>query len=141
MMATWSPRVARWRSMQLCATLVRPPSNHLIDTWGKSKDVFFTLVNGLNQSMGFASAAQKPSGSLIERSYMAAYLALSTWARLRHSPGTSWVCSLMLPLLDGARFVPASFEYHYAPGILGATRHRMSHFGQGRLIEINQAKM
>ena len=45
--------------MQLCATLVTPSSNHLIETWRGSNEVSLTLVNGLNQSMRFASAAQK----------------------------------------------------------------------------------
>jgi hypothetical protein len=51
----------------------------------------------------------------------------------------------MPALLDGARFgalrpVDVS-QYHYALGIAGATRRRMSHFGQGPLIEINEAML
>jgi hypothetical protein len=44
MIAVWSPRVARWRSMQLAATFSVPSSNHLISTLPGAKEVFLTLV-------------------------------------------------------------------------------------------------
>ena len=40
-----------------------PSSNHLIETFLASNDVFLTLENGVNQSMRFPCSAQKPSGS------------------------------------------------------------------------------
>src|SRR3981189_1846599 len=87
MMAVWSPRFLRWRSMQFQATLRTPSSNHLIEILPGSTDAFSTLLNGLIQPMRLASSAQKPLGSLTERAYMSRYLASSTQARLAHSAG------------------------------------------------------
>jgi hypothetical protein len=42
MIAIWSPRVARCRSMQLAETLSVPSSNHLIETLSGEKVVFLT---------------------------------------------------------------------------------------------------
>src|SRR6266567_4464073 len=89
MIATWSARRPRWRSMQLYATLVCPSSNHLIETSPGPKFVFLILVGVLNQCRRLASCAQKPFGSLIERAYMSRYFAASTCARLLHSAATS----------------------------------------------------
>ncbi len=75
--------------MQLWAMLVTPSSNHLIETWCGSNEVFLTLVKGLNQSMRFACSPQKAFGSLTERAYIASYLASSMKARFFHSGGTS----------------------------------------------------
>src|SRR6266487_2470809 len=100
MIATWSARLARWRSMQLYETLVSPSSNHLIETLPGPKFVFLILVGVLNQCSRLASCAQNPFGSLIERAYMSRYFAASTCARVAHSAGTSWILSdiLTLPL-------------------------------------------
>src|ERR1700744_2109304 len=89
MIAVWSPRLARWRSMQLAATLSTPSSNHLMEMLPGANEVFSTLVNGLIQSTRLACSAQKPLGSLTERAYMSRYLAWSTKARLDHSGETS----------------------------------------------------
>ena len=69
MIAVWSARLTMWRSMQLALTLVVPSSNHLIETAPFWKEVFFTLVKGLIQSMRRPSVAQKASGLVIEVSY------------------------------------------------------------------------
>src|ERR1019366_10588150 len=89
MMAVWSPRLSRWRSMQFQATLSTPSSNHLIEICPGAKDAFSTLVKGFIQPMRLACSAQKPLGSLTEREYISWYLASSTQARLAHSVGTS----------------------------------------------------
>src|SRR5258708_39401656 len=89
MMAVWFARFGRCRSMQLCATLVAPSSNHLIETFLASNEVLLTLEKGLNQSMRLPCSAQKPSGSLTDRLYISSYLAASTQARFAHSAGTS----------------------------------------------------
>src|ERR1700754_908503 len=89
MIAVWSPRFSRWRSMQFQATLRTPSSNHLIEMLPGAKDEFSTLENGLTQSIRLASSAQKSLGSLTERAYMSRYLASSTQARLVHSADTS----------------------------------------------------
>src|ERR1700680_3000675 len=89
MMAVWSPRVARWRSMQFQATFSTPSSNHLIEMLPGAKDAFSTLVKGLIQPMRLPCSAQKPLGALIERAYIARYLSGSTHARLVHSADTS----------------------------------------------------
>src|SRR5258708_20149009 len=64
MMAVWSPRVCRWRSMQFHATLRTPSSNHLIEMLPGAKDAFSTLVKGFIQPMRLACSAQNPLGSL-----------------------------------------------------------------------------
>src|ERR1700716_1463253 len=87
MMAVWSPRLSRCRSMQFQATLRTPSSNHLIEILPGSNDEFSTLVNGLIQPTRLACSAQKPLGSLTERAYMSRYLASSTQARFAHSAG------------------------------------------------------
>ena len=89
MIAVWSPRLSRWRSMQFQATLRTPSSNHLIEMLPGAKDEFSTLVKGLIQPMRLASSAQKPLGSLTERAYMSRYLASSTQARCAHAADTS----------------------------------------------------
>src|SRR5215469_3204620 len=88
MIAVWSPRVARCRSMQFQATLRTPSSNHLIETLPGANEVFSILVGAFIQSMRLACSAQKPFGSEIERAYMSLYLAWSIQARLAHSAGT-----------------------------------------------------
>src|ERR1700709_1617649 len=89
MIAVWSPRFSRWRSMQFQATLRTPSSNHLIEILPGAKDEFSTLVNGLIQPIRLASSVQKPLGSLTERAYMSRYFAPSTQARFVHSADTS----------------------------------------------------
>src|SRR5258705_5235397 len=89
MIAVWSPRVCRWRSMQFHATLRTPSSNHLIEMLPGAKDAFSTLVKGFIQPMRLSCSAQNPLGSLTERAYISSYLALSAQARLAHSAGTS----------------------------------------------------
>src|SRR6478672_12695411 len=77
MMATCSPRFFRCRSMQLAETLRVPSSNHLIETSGWAKEQFLTREYGLIQSMRLPCSPQNVSGSLIEASYMARYIASS----------------------------------------------------------------
>src|ERR1700732_1155588 len=89
MMAVWSARVWRCRSMQFQATLRTPSSNHLIEIWPGAKEAFSTLVKGFIQPMRLACSDQNPLGLLTERAYMSRYLAGSTQARLAHSAGTS----------------------------------------------------
>src|ERR1700760_2057239 len=89
MMAVWSPRLSRWRSMQFQATLRMPSSNHLIEMLPGAKEVFSTFVKGFIQPMRLACSLQKPLGSLIERAYISRYLASSTKARFDHSGDTS----------------------------------------------------
>src|ERR1700716_2529089 len=89
MIAVWSPRLSRWRSMQFQATLRTPSSNHLIEMLPGANEVFSTLVKGLIQPMRLACSAQNLLGSVIERAYMLLYLAWSPQARLAHSAGTS----------------------------------------------------
>src|ERR1700694_806110 len=89
MIAVWSPRLWRCRSMQFQATLRTPSSNHLIEMLPGAKDVFSTLVKGFIQPMRLACSAQNPLGSLTERAYISWYLAESIKARLAHSAGTS----------------------------------------------------
>src|ERR1700693_5301951 len=89
MMAVWWPRLSRWRSMQFQATLRTPSSNHLIEMLLGGKEGFSHFGKGLIQRMRLACSLQKPLGSLIERAYIARYLAWSTKARLAHSVGTS----------------------------------------------------
>src|SRR3979409_452657 len=89
MIAVWSPRLSRWRSMQFQATLRTPSSNHLIEILPGANDEFSTLVKGLIQPMRLACSAQNPLGSLTERAYMLRYLASSSQARFAHSAGTS----------------------------------------------------
>src|SRR4051812_30684940 len=89
MIAVWSPRLWRCRSMQFHATLRTPSSNHLIEILPGAKDAFSTLVKGFIQSMRLACSAQNPLGSLSERSYISLYLGASIQARLAQSAGTS----------------------------------------------------
>src|ERR1700726_2294573 len=89
MMAVWSPRLWRWRSMQFQATLRTPSSNHLIEMLPGANEVFSTLGKGFIQPMRLACSAQQPLGSRIERAYISWYLAWSAQARLVHSAGTS----------------------------------------------------
>src|SRR5882724_5637323 len=89
MMAVWSPRLARCRSMQFQATLRTPSSNHLIEMLPGAKEAFSTLVKGLIQPTRLACSAQKPLGSLTDRAYISRYLAPSTQARPAHSAETS----------------------------------------------------
>src|SRR5882762_5295435 len=89
MMAVWSPRLARWRSMQFQAALRTPSSNHLIEMLPGAKETFSTLWNGFIQSTRLACSAQNPLGSLTERAYISRYFALSTQARLAQSADTS----------------------------------------------------
>src|ERR1700722_16815462 len=118
MIAVWLARFGRCRSMQLCATLVTPSSNHLIETLWVSKDVFLTLENGVNQSMHLPCSAQKPSGSLTDRLYISSYLAALPQARFAHAAGTSYALSDMRPLpSNSSRGVPPSrkkLRRHYA---------------------------
>src|SRR3954452_14615756 len=89
MIAVWSPRFSRWRSMQFQATLRTPSSNHLIEMFPGANDQFSIFVNGFVQSTRLACSAQKLEGSLTERAYISRYLASSSQARLVHSVGTS----------------------------------------------------
>src|SRR5882757_2628294 len=85
MIAVWSPRLSRWRSMQFQATLSTPSSNHLIEIVPGANEAFSTLVKGFIQSTRLACSAQKPLGSETERAYISRYLASSMKARLAHS--------------------------------------------------------
>src|ERR1043166_5541661 len=89
MIAVWSPRLSRWRSMQFQAAFRTPSSNHLIETLPGAKETFSTLWKGFIQSRRLACSAQKPLGSLTERAYISRYLASSTQARLAQSADTS----------------------------------------------------
>src|ERR1700712_2880107 len=89
MMAVWSPRFSRWRSMQFQATFRTPSSNHLIEMLPGAKETFSTLWKGLIQSTRLPCSAQNPLGSETERAYISRYLASSTKARLDHSADTS----------------------------------------------------
>src|SRR5215212_8836151 len=89
MIAVWSPRFSRWRSMQFQATLRTPSSNHLIEILPGAKETFSTLWNGLIQPMRLPCSAQKALGSATELAYIARYLASSTKARLAQSDDTS----------------------------------------------------
>jgi len=77
MMATSSPwPSSTWRSTALKHALVVPPTNHLASGSSHSS----TFDHGVNQRKPRATSAQKPSGSFMERSCMAAYVAMSgTW--------------------------------------------------------------
>src|SRR6266699_1505104 len=89
MIAVWSPRLCRCRSMQFQATFKTPSSNHLIEIWPGANDAFSILVGDFIQSTRLACSAQKELGSEIERAYISRYLASSIQARLAHSAGTS----------------------------------------------------
>src|SRR3984957_1489155 len=89
MIAVWSPRVCRWRSMQFQAAFSTPSSNHLMEMLPGANDQFSILVGAFIQSRRLACSAQKPLGSEIERVYISWYLAWSIQARLVHSAGTS----------------------------------------------------
>src|ERR1700704_1152030 len=93
MMAVWSPRLSRWRSMQFQATLRTPSSNHLIEILPGAKEGFSTLVKGLIQPLRSACSPRHASLSLTERAYISWYLAWSTQARFDHSAGTSYILS------------------------------------------------
>src|ERR1700759_582086 len=89
MIAVWLARFGKWRSMQFQAAFRTPSSNHLIEMLPGSNDQFPALWGAFIQSRRLASSPQKPSGSLIERSYIALYFAWSAQARFDHSAGTS----------------------------------------------------
>src|SRR6202000_496746 len=89
MIAVWSPRVCRCRSMQLWAALSTPSSNHLIETLPGANDQFSILCGGFIPSSRLACSAQKPEGSVIERAYISLYSAWSIQARFDHSADTS----------------------------------------------------
>src|SRR4030088_3149135 len=89
MIAVWSPRLSRWRSMQFQATLRTPSSNHLIEILPGANEAFSTLVKAVTQSTRRACSAQKPSESLTERAYISWYLGPSTQARFAHAADTS----------------------------------------------------
>src|SRR3979409_2429901 len=89
MMAFWSPRLSRCRSMQFQATLRTPSSNHLIEILPGAKEAFSTLGKGLIKPIRLACSDQKPLGSLTEREYISRYLAESIKARLAQSADTS----------------------------------------------------
>src|SRR5881275_990569 len=91
MIATWLARPARCRSMQFIDTFVVPSSNHLIEILPGSNDVFFTLVNGLIQSIRLPCSAQNASGVKRDDAYMLAYFAASICALRAQSSGTSWI--------------------------------------------------
>src|SRR5204863_1782365 len=93
MIAVWSPRLSRWRSMQFQAALSTPSSNHLIEMLPGAKDTFSTLWKGFIQSMRLACSAQKPLGSDTERAYISRYFASSTQARFDQSADTSYIFS------------------------------------------------
>jgi hypothetical protein len=61
--------------MQFDATFVVPSSNHFIEILPESKQVFFTLANGLIQSIRLPWYSQKLSGSEIENPYISLYIA------------------------------------------------------------------
>src|ERR1700733_3432984 len=88
MMAVWSPRVSRCRSMQFQATLSTPSSNHLIEILPGSNDAFSTGLKGSIQSTRLSCSDQKALGSLTERAYISLYLPASTKARSAHSADT-----------------------------------------------------
>src|SRR4029079_10634617 len=88
MMAVWSPRLSRWRSMQFQATLSTPSSNHLIEMLPGANETFSTLVKGLIQPTRLPCSAQKPLGSETDRAYISRYLASSMNARLDQSAAT-----------------------------------------------------
>src|SRR6266481_3481246 len=89
MIAVWSPRLWRCRSMQFQATLSTPSSNHLIEICPGANEAFSIFVGDFIQSMRLACSAQKALGSETERGYISRYLASSMKARLVHSAGTS----------------------------------------------------
>src|SRR5947208_12782600 len=89
MIAVWSPRLARWRSMQFQAAFSTPSSNHLIEILPGANETFSTLWKGFIQSMRLACSAQKPLGSEIEWAYISRYFASSIQARLVQSADTS----------------------------------------------------
>src|SRR6202022_22723 len=89
MIAVWSLRLARGRSMQFQATFSTPSSNHLIEILPGAKEAFSTLVNGFIQPIRLACSAQNLLGSETECAYISRYLASSTKARLAHSADTS----------------------------------------------------
>src|SRR5437764_5981034 len=89
MIAVWSPRFSRWRSMQFQAAFRTPSSNHLIEMLPGANETFSTLVKGFIQPMRLACSAQNPLGSETERVYISRYLASSTQARLVQSADTS----------------------------------------------------
>src|SRR5271163_3091229 len=85
MIAVWSPRLARCRSMQFQAAFSTPSSNHLIEILPGANDQLSILVGAFIQSTRLACPAQKPWGSEIERAYISRYLASSTQARFAQS--------------------------------------------------------
>ena len=64
--------------MQFIATFVVPSSNHLIETAPGAKEVFFTLVNGLIQSIPLPCSAQNVSGVETDDSCILTYFVALT---------------------------------------------------------------
>src|SRR4029453_16801341 len=93
MIAVWSPRLSRWRSMQFQAAFRTPSSNHLMEMLPGAKETFSTLWKGFIQSMRLACSAQNPLGSLTERAYISRHLAASIKARFAQSADTSEIFS------------------------------------------------
>src|ERR1700738_4337331 len=89
MMAVWSAREWRCRSMQFQATFRTPSSNHLIEILPGAKETFSTLVKGFIQPMRLACSAQKALGPDTEPAYISRYLPSSIRARLAQSADTS----------------------------------------------------
>ena len=98
MIATWSPRAARWRSTQLWQTLSSPSSYHLMPT-SPSNDTFLIRVGGFDQSSRSAISPQNASGSSVERRYISRYLAASQLAPRDHSSRTG-IVSAITPSLN-----------------------------------------
>jgi hypothetical protein len=67
-MAVRLPWRTTWRSMQLAATLSVPSSNHLIETFPGSKDVFLMTVGRLTQLSRRLCSFQNESGFWIATS-------------------------------------------------------------------------
>src|SRR6267154_4716651 len=91
MMAVWSPRFSRWRSIQFQAAFRTPSSNHLMEMLPGAKETFSTLWKGFIQSRRLACSPQKPLGSETERAYISRYLASSTQARFDQSAESSYI--------------------------------------------------
>src|SRR6476619_3677748 len=83
MIAICPARFARCRSMQFDATFVVPSSNHLIETFPGSKQVIFTFVNGLIQSILFHDT---PKSYLAQKQKSRTYLRTSPHPRAHALP-------------------------------------------------------
>src|SRR5437667_8286455 len=62
MIAVWSPRLSRWRSMQFQAALSTPSSNHLIEMLPARKRDVLHLVEGLDPVEAFGVLAPESVG-------------------------------------------------------------------------------